>query len=352
MFRFFAFLFLLLYSTYVNAIKITFVLPSYEEHTFWFYVADNIRGIAKQTPYEVDIIHIANNRFTQLDVITRIVNSDAKPDYLVYRPFINAGLHTFKFLENKKVKFITLEQVLTGNQKLEAGGPGEKFKYWLGVIDYAQTQAGELLAHTLIKSYRQILPEKPVYITGFSGVHDALSENRNKGLLKTENKQLNIFVNQIFQMNFERKLVAERFDKVVERYPNTNTYWCASAQMALETLHQLKKHPLHANHYISIGGFDWLPEAIEKVESGELTALVGGAFLMGSKALQYIYYYENGINKFTQSETIPFELIIQDNASAYLDFIKNKKWRTADYSPYLKAEQPKPLTVESLINHF
>jgi len=343
-------LFGILVTNLAYAVNITFVLPDYKEHKFWEIVADNIRSMANDSPYSVDIIHIADNRFTQYEVISELLQSDSKPDYLVYRPFNNTGFQLFDLLEEHQVKFITLENVFTPEQAKLARKPGERFKYWLNQVEYDQSQGGALLAQSLIEQHRIEQAKLPIFITGISGTHETLSYNRNNGLLTFFAPEKQITINQIFYMDFESSRVKTHFKQVIKRYPNTNIVWCAGGQMALEVLNQLKQHQ-PVQHKVLIGGFDWLPDAIEKVSQGELSALVGGHFLMGNIALQLIASYENKQIKVKTLHPLKFELITQQNAETYLAFIENRQWRLLDYTAYFTAGASEPyITVKGLIN--
>jgi ABC-type sugar transport system substrate-binding protein len=140
------------------------------------------------------------------------------------------------------------------------------------------------------------------------------------------------------------------FALMLDRYPNTNIFWCASDQLALETLEQYR---LTFDRPIVIGGFDWLPEALSKIQQGKLTASVGGHFLMGAVAISKIFDYEHGIDRFLSDSLVDnFEVITQANVETYLDFIQRKQWQEVNFkqfSAFATASEPKPLTMQNII---
>lgn len=336
----------------VQAINITFILPDYNDHQFWYLVADAAKSAAKNSAADLSIIHIDNNRFALKNAIKKVLSVSEKPNYIVFRPFQGRTLEVFNLLEKNQVKFITLEQVATGEEASTIGKPLEKYQYWLGEIFYDQSVGSELLANTLIQEHHLRFPNSTAYITGLGGAYDALSNMRNKGLKRSQINNENAHINQVFTMHFDQKLVKKRFKSVAQRYPNTTIFWCASAQMAVEAAQQIKNLPFFPHKKLILGGFDFIPSALKKVQEGEITALVGGPFLMGAKAIIQIIDNHHGINHF--SKTNHFELITKKNVKQYKDFIENKKWRFVDFSQFLLSNksivQPQEINIRNLIN--
>lgn len=152
-------------------------------------------------------------------------------------------------------------------------------------------------------------------------------------------------------MRWEPKNIESRFYLLKQRYPNTNTYWCAGDEMALQIL---KEHKRRSNAPINIGGFDWLPDALDKINKGEMTASVGGHFLMVAKALIKIIDYENGLDSFLTPPLLSqYELITLENVKIYQSFINQQLWDNVNWTRFLKhkyKQHPLDLTVTNLIS--
>lgn len=138
---------------------------------------------------------------------------------------------------------------------------------------------------------------------------------------------------------------------ILERFPETNVFWCASDLVALETLKQYQR--LTKKTTVA-GGFDWLPEALLKIQQGELTASVGGHFLMGAIAITKIFDYHQGIDRFSNYPSLyDFEVITKQNVDSYLNFIRQKKWKKVNFnqfSAFKMKDEPQMLTMQNLIN--
>ncbi|WP_111979395.1 hypothetical protein [Algibacillus agarilyticus] len=334
-----------------HASEITFILPDHKEHQFWYWVTDAIQSAASEQQLNINIIHIDNNRFTLDKKINEIVNQKTPPDYLVFRAFPALGQQIFDVIEAKKINFITLEQVFTAKEKSIMGEPGDKYKYWINEINYDQKQAGYALAEELHRQFNQDnSPLKQVQITGLSGTFDAVTDKREAGLLAYDKQYENLLMNQIFRMNFSQTMVNERFLRVINRYPDTQIFWCASAQMALEVNEQKQNLKQYQNQEWYIGGFDWLPEALLKVQQEKIKALVGGHFMMGVIALLEIAEHKQGIKA---QRINHFELLTKKNIAPYINFINHKKWRNIKYKKYIATQaQPTPptLNIKNLIS--
>lgn len=341
-----------LFPAYVWAINVTMVLPKYEEHQFWYLVADAAKSAAQGSEVNLHIVHIDNNRFAFKDAITTALSSNDKPDYIVFRPFQGVTHKMFDLLEQSKINFVTLEHVTTGKEDEQIGRPLQNYQHWLGEVYYDQTHAGELLTNQLIKTHQFQFPDKPTYITGLGGSYDAVTEMRNDGLKLSISKNKNSYLNQIFTMNFDPTLVKQRFNNIIQRYPNTDIFWCASAQMAVEVVQQINKEKLHAKQVHFIGGFDFIPDALEMVKNEQITALVGGHFLMGAKAITQIIDHHHGISDFNQTNN--FELVTKTNVEDYQQFFAHKRWRAADFSQFLLSNKaisaPQEVNIQNLIN--
>lgn len=320
-------------------------------------VADVAASASQDLGAELEIINSDSNRFASKKVIESIVQRVNKPDYLVFRPFQGNAREIFDLLERNQIPFVTLEQAFEENEIAEIGLPGQKYHYWLGQINYDNAAGGKLLTYALLKHFRKKHPDDVFYITGIGGDFDGVSKTRQANLTEGFKISDKIFVNQIFPMNWSPIAVKERFASIYARYPNTSAYWCAGDQMALEVITQLGQIDIPLNKEYLIGGFDWLPEALEKIKTGEMTASVGGHFLMAANAIIKIVDYHNG--KFTFSDSFNselFELIDNDNVDLYLPFLQKAPWPGVDFRRFSQSKhtgsEADKLTVANLLHAY
>jgi ABC-type sugar transport system substrate-binding protein len=332
--------------------KITFIVPDREGGLFWQLVSDVGKAAALNLKVDLEIISTDSNRFALKKAIDDITTKKDKPDYLIFRPFDGNTEAVFCQLESAKIRFITLEQSFTGDIQKILGQPQQKFKYWLGQLNYDNKAGGKLLVDAMIAAHFKQSPDETMYIAGIGGDFDKVSKDRQLILeeIRSQNTSNNVVVNQIFPMNWDPKLIQQRFPLIKVRYPNTNAYWCAGDRMAIEVL---LMHQKDSRTPVIIGGFDWLPIVLNKVKTGEITASVGGHFLMLAISLVQILDYENGIDTFLTPPLLKnYELITRDNVKQHLTFFEEKLWTQIDFSKYLISKQKKPgltLTVKNLL---
>lgn len=187
---------------------------------------------------------------------------------MVFRPFQGSSQLVFETLEQAKIPFITLEQVFEGKEAELLQRPQQAFKYWIDEIEYNQKSAGAKLTEKLHREFAKENSDKVAQLTGLGGVYDRVSSGREDAL-RTYLRQTNkVLLNQVFPMQFSQAVVSQRFSRVLSRYPDTDIFWCASAQMALEVKLQSGKSTSGKKWYI--GAFDWLPEAVTQIQSAKL----------------------------------------------------------------------------------
>ncbi len=336
--------------SYAASSKVTFIIPDKEGPIFWQLVSEISQASANNLNIELNVINSDSNRFALKSTIEDIINSEHKPDFLIFRPFLGNTEVIFKQLEHANIPFVTLEQAFRGESKAVLGNPQEKYKYWLGQINYDNKAGGKLLLDALVNAHQARHPKQTVHIVGIGGDFDEVSTDRQYALeqIKPANSK-DIYIEQIFPMYWNPLMIKERLPLIEKRYPKTNVYWCAGDQMALELL---RLHQLTSSTPLIIGGFDWLPQALEKIETGELTASVGGHIFMVTSALLKILDYQQGINHFSSPNSLnQYEVINQENVKKFKTFFNEKQWQQVDFTQFLLSNNPnaKVLNVENML---
>jgi len=337
---------------YAENLKVTVIIPDENVTSFWELVTENSQAAAKTLGVDLEVIYSKNSRFEHKIQIEKIVQRERKPDYVIIRPYQGTIKATFTLLEQNKIPFVTLERTMFKLESDEVALPRQNYKYWIGQIIYNNAAGGKLLKDALAHAFFIKNPNKVMRITGIGGSYDALSLLRQSPLEQSTvvNKDAPIVINQIFPMMWDTNRVNQIFSQILNKYPKTNTFWCVSDAFALEIFNQLK---IRGIDNILIGGFDWVPKALKEIESGNLTASVGGHFLMAASALVKIVDYHQGIDRFLLPPYMnSYELITQDNVSEYSTFINDKGWNEVDFSVFLHSKylsKPPKLSLNNMI---
>jgi ABC-type sugar transport system substrate-binding protein len=339
----------LLFSQFALAIKVIMIIPDKEGTAFWDMVYQASAASAKSLGVQLEVIYGGGNRFSTLEIIEDIIAQPTKPDYLIFRPYHGNTANVFDIIEAYGIEFITLEQAFSDKNATELLKPKQKYKHWIGEVVFDNTKGGELLLDTLLKEHRNRHPDVKPSITGIGGNFDYLSSTREQ-VLTSLYRRNDISLNQIFPTYWDPNNIATNFEMIHRRYPQTNIFWCASAPLTLETL---KQYQLLSNKAVVLGGFDWVPEVLLKIQQGEITASVGGHFLMGAIAITKIFDYHQGIDRFSgQPILYDFEVIDRKNVTSYLNFVQQEKWQEIDFNQFSEfkvGKKPQILNMQNII---
>ena len=346
---FILFIFTNLSQATARELTVTFIIPDKEGPMFWQLVKDVSASVSSDLGISFNYVHADSDRFAGEKVIKEILTYKDKPDFLIFRPFKGNAESTFNLLERNQLPFVTIERAFDGNEAELLKEPQERYTYWLGQINYDNRHGGELLASALIERHLLQNPSRRAEIIGIGGDFDSVSTERQKYLQQLiQYPEDSVIVNQVFPMNWNPLMVRARMNSIVNRYPKGNIYWSAGDQMSFEVIdyYKINKLPLPL-----VGGFDWLPESLERIAKGEMTASVGGHFLIVAQALIKLVDYANGIDRMSQQTIYNYELITIENVKKYQYFLNQHGWKDIDYRLFSHSlsEQKYTLTIDKLV---
>ena len=317
-------------------VTVTFVVPDQQRPSyFWNLVTEVAKSAAEDVDVTLEVLFSDYHRFALRSAVTELAARPVKPDYVIFRPFKGNAVEVFELLESSGIPFVTLEQAFSVSESDKLGRPGEKYSQWVGMISYDDTGGGGLLTSALYKHFKKRAPDMNMQVTGLGGDFDFVAKSRQYHLDNYMGTPEDLTVNQVFPMDWSPEKVRDRFDEVYKRYPKTNAFWCAGDLMAVAVAEQLSIRGRPENLPVVIGGFDWLPEALEKISKGELTASVGGHFLMAARAVLLITEHHNLGNAFSPSTGLfEYELVDRDNIDVYLPFMHAAPWPEVDFRQF------------------
>lgn len=331
----------------INKPTVSFIVPDSENGRFWSVVTDASKVAAVSLGMHLDVVYTDNNRFATLDTIKAMIARDKYPDYVIFRPFEGNAAIAFHLLEKHNIPFVTLENAVLEHQH---NANEQAYENWLGHIDFDNVDGSRQLVNALVQAHKRAKPGKALHITAFGGDFDAISKAREQALLQFARENQQVTLNQIFPTYWNADLVEQHFDDILERYPKTNIFWCASDSLALAVLKKMNENSLGQS---VIGGFDWMPSALNKIKSGQITASVGGHFLMGANLIVRLFDHSHGIDRFSKKQNShKFEVITADNVDRYHHFLTEKHWRYVDYQLYSAhySQTPAEISVEHMLD--
>jgi len=315
-----------------NNLNVLLINPSIKNDPFWHQVEELTKKAAKDLDIKLDVIYGNGNRFLQIQELKNYLSHNEIPQYIMLVNYPGGALNTFEFLEKYAVKIITLEQTISGKEKKEIGMPRGKYKNWVAEIYHDNKKASQLLASSLFEKAKN--KGKPLVVAGVSGHFGSESAIRNSGLLSMS-EEYKADLKQIVYAQWSRENAYEKTFKLLKRYPDISVIWCASDEMALGVINAVKRMGFIPGEDIFIGGFDWIQSALLSIKQNEMSASVGGHFMMGVWALVSLYDNENGRVRFKDQSidesTFDLELIEDINISTYSALLDQSSLMKVDF---------------------
>jgi len=291
--------------------KVLLVNPSIKGDPFWDRISAITEQAAEQLNITLDVIYGDGTRFFQLEELKKYFNNNPSPDYVVLINYPGHAQISMNFLQSKQVKVITMEQTISGEEKVSIGYPGQKYKNWIGEVSFDNTHGGYLLAKSLLTA--AMIKHKKLITAGISGHYGSESALRTDGLIAAI-KEFNAEHTQIVHANWSEENAYSKTLKLMQRYPGINVIWCASDRMALGAIKAIEKVGLTPGEDVFVGGFDWDTQALSEIKLGKVRASIGGHVVMGAISLVAIYNIENNISyqPFMEFNKSSFELSVLD----------------------------------------
>lgn len=314
--RFFIFV-LLFTSLPVAALDVVLLNPSNGQSVFWQRVTALTQGAANDLAINLEIINSDSNHVLQITHINQIISRNKKPDYVIFMPYKESIIQTFNALEKARIPFVTLEKIYGEKKAALVGLPQAKYQYWLGEMYNDNIKASTELSKTLInhaiKLNNKRALQTAIAITGDNFIG---SFKRWHGFKQVCDQYQQLTLAQVIRANWSRNIARSKYAFLRKKYPNIAIVWTASDQMALGVVDELKNQQRNTGKPIIIGGFDWIPEALNAIKNGELTASVGGHFLQGAWTLIKIFDHHQGKKVFKKlDDTAYIEMLVADKTN-------------------------------------
>jgi ABC-type sugar transport system substrate-binding protein len=338
-------------------LNVTILIPHLPTDPYWQQITNITQAAADDLSINLTVVNKSITmitRYEQYDLIKGITQQKEKPDYLIFMPYLTSAKLSFDALEAAKIKFFTIEQNYKNHSNLSIGYPQSKYKYWIGENFYNHQVASQALSNYLINKAKNNLPDNQVPILlGLSGDHNPVSSQRKQGLIHAA-KLNDVPIKQVISVNWRREVAEERLLQLAQRHGKPSIVWCASDYIAFGALDASKILNLLINKDLYIGGFDWVPQAIEKINNNTLTGSVGGDIFRGAGILLKIYDHERGVDTFNIDQSFEGEdlaLITIDNIHEYHALTQVDFWDKINYKSFSQADnkQAQDFTLRNIL---
>lgn len=313
--------------------KVLFVSPSHSDDPFFKHVERYTKIAAQNLALELDVIYGEGNRLWQLEQLSRYF-SKQQPEYIVVQIYSGGAKALMDFLAGyPATKVITLERIILPKESEAIGIPGDKYPNWFAEIYFDNVHASRSLTKTLLAHCRAKALQGRKGVIGLNGANGFEAEQRGFAATATTQLDDDFLFHQVVPSQWLRELAASQSEQLLRRYPDTSVIWAASDWLALGVLDMLQSSNLSAADYC-VGGFDWIPQSIEKIKTGEMVASAGGHYMMGAWAMVAIYdHWHDRLPEHLLKGAPAFELevISANNLNDYLPLLTTDYWQNFDF---------------------
>lgn len=289
---------------------------------FWPIVEKIMVSAAKDLNLDLDIYKYNNDPFYMITMVREVLaDPENRPDCILIHNFKKRGEKILELGEQFQVPVFLFNAGFEADDQV--GNPREKYPHWIGQMVPDDEYGGYLLAKKLIKKAASIRKNNsaPIEMVALEGNRTSnASARRVAGLKRALAEHPEVVNNQFFHSKWRMGLAKEAFRVTRSRYPKNLIFWAASETMAIGVIEAAKEEGLIPGKDIITGGFDLLPENKKYIETGEMTASVGGHYFEAAWALVLIHDYLHGID-FGTDETTSFTTKMtsqtQENVTRY-----------------------------------
>lgn len=327
-----------------HVLDVVFVNPGFET-TYWWMCSEFMKSVAKDLGIALEIIYSDRDHIQMVEHVREVAQRENKPDYLIVVNEKPMAIEMFDAAEEAGINVMLMSNDLTETESHVAGLPRTRYPHWLGVILPDNISGGRLIAETLIDEYGEQTPSEPMQMVAIAGSRATVASiERLEGLNQVLENNDQVNLEQIAYGEWETQRAYESSLGLLRRYPDLNLIWTANDEMALGAIRAIEENGLIPGEDILVSGLNWSKEGLESVRKGEMTASIGGHFIIGGCTLITLYDHYHGVD-FAEDEGLRFRVetfktINQEHVDEYSKFILPESWESIDFKKYSKYEHP------------
>jgi ABC-type sugar transport system substrate-binding protein len=329
-----------------KSLKVVFLNPQTADDSFWGPVTQFMEAACDDLGMELEV-HVADfNHLTMIKHAKTAVSGPEKPDFLVFKNFRQQAAKILKIAADANVPAFMFNAGLLEENRKKYGGPREQFTSWIGQMLPDDEQAGYDLAQILLDEAKKMAltgRDGKIHAVGVSGpVADTPAILRNRGFERAVEERNDVVLHQIVAAEWKQDPAKDRFNRLMQRYPESTVGWSANDPMSLGIIDAMKEMGKTPGQDIVTGGIDWTEDALKAVERGEMTATLGGHFMEGGWVMVLLYDYANGIDFASDAVemTSKMSALTANNLKAYLQNFGERDWSKIDFKQFSKKENP------------
>ena len=339
--------------------KVVFLTPNVGEPGSFYEIFSDCLGVAaRQLGIDLEVVGGAKQRAPMVEHGREIVQGSARPDYLLLVNYMNVGQDLLSLSAAAGVGTFFVVEGMGRDEHIAASDQGQGGGGYLGEIVPDDAEAGRVLAEILTARARErglVDGSGTIQVGILAGEHTHAGNARFRGWMEVR-KQHDDIVQAGFQYgSWEEEAGRSAAALLLQTSPGISTIWCANDAMALGARAAATAAGRHPGEDILIGGVDLMDRALAEVAAGRLEVSIGGHLIDGVRALILLYDHHETQDLERTTRTTHLVAVKADEANRYLEFMKERAWRNADFTRFSRRTNPSAsaddLSLQSLMSH-
>ncbi|VWB16656.1 hypothetical protein BLA24064_00612 [Burkholderia latens] len=273
---------------------------------------------AKTFAMDLEVQYAERDHLLMLRQAEALACRAAPPHYVVLVNEKAMAPRLLHVLHGLQSKLLVIHNDVTEGQRLEIGNERERIANWIGTLTADASSAGYRLMEYLTERQPNGRPQV-VGITGDPSTPVSMERafGVQQWLARTPAARMSqlVYSDWTFGDSYEKTRI------LLKRYPGTNVIWAANDAMTLGA----KSARDVAGSAAVVGGMGALPEALQDVMRGGVSAMMAGDYFIGAFAMVLLHDYHKGHdfaacgNPRVQLDFLM--LVNRGNASSYYDLL-------------------------------
>lgn len=283
--------------------SVAFINPGKVDEVFWATSAAMMGHAAQDLGMQFEVLYASRDHVRGVELARQLAQRPVseRPRYVVITNDYGTAPEMLRQLGGSGIQVFIAYSGLQGRARQELGGPREKQAHWLGSMEPKSEDAGYLSARALIAKARSagaaLGPDGKLHFLALAGDRSTpASIARNAGMRRAVKEAPDVVLDQEVYADWRRDKAVEQASWLYQRHAGARLVWAGSDQMAFGAMDAWRQRGGTPGLDAWFSGINTSPEAFAALHSGELTALVGGHFLLGAWTMVQLFDHSRGVD--------------------------------------------------------
>jgi simple sugar transport system substrate-binding protein len=324
--------------------KVVFLTPNIGSPGSFYEIFSDCLGVAaRQLGVDLEVVGGSKQRAAMVGQGREILESPSRPDYLLLVNYMNVGQELVPLSASAGVSTFLVVEGMGRDEHIAASSGSEQGAGYRGEIVPDDAEAGRMLAEILTDRARERgLADSTgkIQVGILAGEHTHAANARFRGWMEVK-KQHDDIVQAGFQYgSWEEEAGRSAAALLLQTAPGISVIWCANDAMALGARTAAIEARRRPGEDLLIGGVDLMDRALAEVATGSLEVSIGGHLIDGVRALLLLYDHHETRDLEPAARTTHLVAVRADEANRYLEFMKERAWRKADFTRFSRRTNP------------